>query len=78
MEKATTVKIKVEKSQLRQFCSFFMKMQRRMVYDMEQKRYVMDNGTTTSLDPEFYNTLCRVAEQLSAKVAEHGYAPTAL
>ena len=34
--------------------------------------------TSTSLDPEFYNTLCRVAEQLSAKVAEHGYAPTAL
>ena len=78
MEKAKTVKIKVKKSQLRQFCSFFMKMQRRMVYDMEQKRYVMENDTTTSLDPEFFNTLCQVTEQLSAKVAEHGYAPMAL
>lgn len=78
MEKAKTVKIKVKKSQLRQFCSFFVKMQRKMVFDMEQGRWVLDTNGTTSVDPEFYQTLCEVSELLSAKVAEHGHAPVML
>lgn len=78
MEKAKTVKIKVKKSQLRVFCSFFMKMQRKMVYDMEQGRWVLDTNGTTSVEPEFYQTLCEVSELLSAKVAEHGHAPAML
>lgn len=78
MEKAKTVKIKVKKSQLRVFCSFFMKMQRKMVFDMEQGRWVLDTDGTTSVEPEFYQTLCEVSELLSAKVAEHGHAPIML
>lgn len=78
MGKAKTVKIKVKKSQLRVFCSFFVKMQRKMVYDMEQGRWVLDTNDTTSVEPEFYQTLCEVSELLSAKVAEHGHAPIVL
>ncbi len=78
MEKAKTVKIKVKKSQLRVFCSFFMKMQRKMVFDMEQGRWVLDTHGTTSVEPEFYQTLSEVSELLSAKVAEHGHAPVML
>jgi len=71
MEKAKKIKVKIEENQLRSFCRFFMHMQRKLVYDMEQKRYVMDNGAVTSLEPEFYATLCQVTETLSAKMADH-------
>lgn len=70
MKNPKTISIKVESSKLHSLYRFTMNMLSDVVYDMERDRYVL-NGGTRSIDREFYNTLCEVAESLSAKLADH-------